>query len=212
MFISLSFTSLAFSQECKSEKPTNPKQTSKSPAISQTIYNGLITLKNSAYWLQIKNSGAKYKLTFVNSQMERVIKRLASGDFVSVQTDGIITNSSNEPTLKVISLNYIGLNVLLGTWTGSDKTCYYFKNFTTFYIFNRNNKGLCTLPDNVVDSKIYHPVNYFVNPDDEQWILLISDNQSQYAAELLINSTTNLQLNLFDHETGNTINKVILRR
>ena len=221
LFLSLCLTSSALSEVCNQKATAAPpklhvnlqvKLPVKPPVSSQTNYSGIITLKNTEYILQIKKSEKKYKLAFANLQIERVVKRLNTGDFVSIQTDGIITNESTEPTLKIISLNYIGLNVLLGTWIGSEGVCYHFKNFTTFYIFNPNSKNQCPLPNFDTPSNAFREMNYFVNPDDLQWILLISDKKSQYAAELFINSTINLQLNLFDQATGNTISKVILRR
>ncbi len=185
-----------------------------SPLQNQKVFNGKLIKKNSVYCLQVTpptGVPTKYSLKYSSAVIETVIKRLDTDDFISVQGDESST-SNTEKTLTISSINYVGLNVLIGAWLGDDKVCYNFKNFTTLYIFNRNSSGTCVMPLNTTDSLIIRKMNYFVNPDDLVWTLLISNIKTQYAAELFINNTKTLQLNLFDEQTGAIFRKTILRR
>ncbi len=178
--------------------------------IAQTqMYSGVLSKKNHSYYLETAENAEKLLLTFNDSIVEKIIQRLSTGDFVSIQAD---VSTVKKNTLNTIGLNYIGLNVLLGTWRGDDDVCYNFKTFTTLFVFNTNSKGLCILPADTTNHLIVRKLSYFVNPDDQDWLLLISEKSAQYAAELLIKNQKTLQLNLFDEQTGAIISKVILRR
>ncbi len=184
------------------------------PLQNQKVFSGKLIKKNSVYGLQVTPPAGvptKYSLKYSSAVIETVIKRLDTDDFISVQGDES-TTSNTEKTLTISSINYVGLNVLIGTWQGDDKVCYNFKNFTTLYIFNRTSSGACAMPLNTKDSLVIRKMNYFVNPDDLVWTLLISNIKTQYAAELFINNTKTVQLNLFDEQTGAIFRKTILRR
>jgi hypothetical protein len=176
------------------------------------LYNGKLIKKNSAYFLQTSGSAGstKYSLKFSSEVIEKVIDRLVTDDFIATQAKD--TSTETEKSLTISSINYVGLNILLGTWVGDDKVCYNFKNFTTLYIFNKNSSGECIQPAATTDTSTLRKLNYFVNPDDSVWTLLISNSQIQYAAELLINNSKSLQLNLFDEQTGAILRKTNLRR
>ncbi len=184
-----------------------------SPLQSQKVFSGKLVKKNSAYCLQTfpaTSASIKYSLKYSSAVIETVINRLGTDDFISVQAED--TSTASEKSLTISSINYVGLSVLIGTWIGDDKVCYNFKNFTTLSIFNQNASGACVTPVNTTDPLIIRKMNYFVNPDDLVWTLLISNLKTRYAAELLINNQKSVQLNLFSEETGAILRKTILRR
>jgi hypothetical protein len=200
LYLLFSLPGFGFSATSKSSKE-----------IASSIYSGILTKKNKSYSLQLSNSTEKYALAFNDTISQEIIQRLTTGDFVSIQALNMTKNILNK-TLNIVSINYIGLNVLLGSWLGDDNVCYCFKNFTSFIIFNPTQTGACVLPNEPLNPKQSRKMSYFVNPDIQDWFLLISDKKVQYAAELLIKTPKTIQFNLFDQETGAIVSKVILRR
>lgn len=199
-----------------------------STSVSETqLYGGILRQKNQTYYLQVSDSLSKttieYSLAFNDPISEKITTRLTTGDFVSIQASEVSSPQKNK-TLNVISINYIGLNLLLGTWHDDDGVCYEFQNFTTLLIYNLNStkdssinsakgsaRGACDTGLNSNSSTV-RKMNYFVNPDDNDWFLLISDKSAQYVAELINKNDKTIQLNLFDEQTGAILSKVILRR
>ena len=181
------------------------------PAIplqkTTSLFEGSILFSEQGLYIQQLESTVPLKLLFQDPNTELLLHGLAQGDFLSVQAQ---KNNTNE--LTVSGINYVGLVSLLGTWLGDDNVCYYFKSFTTFYIFNSDAQGACNLPKNSSGVKNYRKMSYFITPDDMGWFLLISDKSTQYAAELMIKNSKTIQINLFDEQTGDILSKVILRR
>lgn len=173
------------------------------------LYSGQLIKNGSSFSLQLANSTQIYNLSFSDSTSEKIINRLTSGDYISIQAD---TTAMSENILKIMNINFVGLNSLLGLWLGDDNACYYFKGFTSFIVFNVNSNGQCTIPDETTDPTKLHKASYFINPDEYDWFLVISDHKVQFAAELFIISSHTVQINLFDHQDGSILSKVILRR
>jgi hypothetical protein len=179
----------------------------KIPISKVQIYEGLLFKNNQNYSLVLSNSTEQYDLIFDNDVSEQIVQRLTTGDFISLHA----TNLRNGK-LNILDINFVGLNLLLGIWLGDDNVCYHFKNFTTFLIFNPTKSGTCIPPIEPLNPKQTRKMSYFINPDSQDLLLLISDKTAQYAAELLIKNPKNIQFNLFDDRTGAIVSKVILRR
>lgn len=184
----------------------------KSQPTTTINYSGILSKKNQTYTLQTSASNGiiqNYTLRFNDSIIEKIIHRLSAGDFISAISNSLPTA---DKTLNITGLNYIGLNLLIGTWLGDDDACYSFQNFTSLSIFNKNSKGFCLQPAQLSQSTDARKLSYFVNPDDQGWLLLISDKSAQYVAELNIKNTKTIQLNLFDKQTGTILSQITLRR
>jgi hypothetical protein len=180
---------------------------------TQKIFSGILTKKRTAFTLKIAALPGKqpknFILNFTTPTVEKIMQRMGTGDFVSLQISG---KSLDGRRLRVSDINYIGLNILLGPWLGDDDVCYDFRSFTSLILSHKNTYGECTTPPHQDSQALSRKLSYFVNPDDNGWILLISDTSAQYIAELNIRNSTTIQLSLFDKQTGSILSKVILRR
>lgn len=171
---------------------------------SETI-KGRIKIIDSTYLLVTKNQIA-YTLDFTSSVSEQQIKRLKNGDFASVSANF----SSIAPSLiYVTSVDYVGLDILLGMWRSDSNMCYEFTTFTRLYVFAPTESGLCvrgTNPDT------FGKYNYFINPDVGAWNLLISNSNSEFVGELNIITDGHVEILLFDARTDATLGTIVLRR
>jgi len=181
--------------------------------MDSKIYNGILRKKNQDIHLQVTDNNqtltTSYILNLKDSSSKKIIDRLSTGDFISVQAQN--TKDSSQ-SLTVLSINYVGLNILLGLWLGNDNLCYHFQNFTNLMTYPKNLGESCSKSAMNPNLSKLKKMNYFVNPDDQAWLLLISDKSSQYAAELFIKNEKTIQLNLFDEQTGAILSHSILRR
>jgi hypothetical protein len=181
----------------------------KSSEKNVKMFSGLLSKKNQISYLSLGSDSEKFALKFNDSITQLIIDRLVTGDYLSVQAD---TSDIENMSLKIISINFIGLKALLGSWIGDDNVCYEFTSFTSFIIYNTNSKGVCVLPATNAGPSVSRKMSFVVLPDDQNWFLLISNKTTQYAAELLLKNSKTVQLNLFDEENGDIISKVVLRR
>lgn len=142
-----------------------------------------------------------YKLVGSTSIISKYLKKLSDGDFISI--DG--TKSEQLNTLTVNSVNYFGLKTLLGTWIGDDAFCYNFTSFTEFSISQSISGEKC--------APVFEPTyTYFVNPSTTSWVMLLAGERGSYVGDLLINSPKDIQIQLYDSETGDILRKIYLRK
>ena len=175
-----------------------------STASAESI-KGRIKKIDSTYLLVTKNQVA-YTLDFTNEVSEQQIKRLNNGDFASVTANF----SSIAPSLiYVTSVDYVGLNMLTGTWFSDSGLCYEFTTFTRLFVYGPLDDGSCVRG---VDPADYGKYTYFINPDVDAWNMLISSNNSEYVGELTIIDDDHVEIELFDARTDATLGTVVLRR
>jgi len=173
-------------------------------AAAESI-KGRIKKIDNTYLLVTKNQIA-YTLDFSNEVSEQQIKRLNSGDFASVTADF----SSITPSLVyVTSVDYVGLNLLTGTWLSDSGLCYEFATFTRMYVYSPDDYGHCIRTS---DPEDYGKYTYFINPDVDAWNMLISSNNSEYVGNLQIITNDDIEIELFDARTDATLGTIVLRR
>ena len=173
-------------------------------ASAETI-KGRIKKIDNTFLLVTKNQIA-YTLDFTNEVSELQIKRLNTGDFASVTANF----SSISPSLiYVTSVDYVGLNMLTGTWFSDSGLCYEFTTFTRMYVYGPNEIGNCV---RTIDPMDYGKYTYFINPDVDAWNMLISSNNSEYVGTLTIITNDNIEIELFDARTDATLGTIVLRR
>ena len=175
-----------------------------STASAESI-KGRIKKIDSTYLLVTKNQVA-YTLDFTNAVSEQQIKRLNNGDFASVTANF----SSIAPSLiYVTSVDYVGLNMLTGTWFSDSGLCYDFSTFTRLFVYGPLDDGSCVRGTDPAD---YGKYTYFINPDVDAWNMLISSNNSEYVGQLTIIDDDNVEIELFDARTDATLGTIVLRR
>lgn len=175
-----------------------------STALAETI-KGRIKKIDNTFLIVTKNQIA-YTLEFSNEVSEQQIKRLNSGDFASVTANF----SGISPSLiYVTSVDYVGLNMLTGTWLSDSGLCYEFTTFTRMYVYGPDLFGGCVRS---IDPEEFGKYTYFINPDVDAWNMLISSNNSEYVGTLNIITDDDIEIELFDARTDATLGTIVLRR
>lgn len=177
---------------------------SNSAHAAETI-KGRIKIIDSTYLLVTKNQIA-YTLDFTNSVSEQQIRRLTNGDFASVTAN---FSSLSASLVYVTSVDYVGLEEILGVWRSDSDMCYEFSTFTRLYVFAPDRNGECVRSLDPAKAGKY---NYFINPDVDAWNMLISNSNSEFVGKLSIISDAEIEIELFDARTDATLGTMVLRR
>ena len=174
------------------------------PSAFAKTYTGFIEKTNSTVF--VARNGLKLEMRFAEARMAKVLEKLNNKDFISVDAEAL-----SSQIIRVSSVNYVGLKELTGFWKDKTGLCYYFAGFTTIKVFIPGPKLKCqarSIPE--INQRTLTSYNYFINPDGDVWTMLISNEQSQYLAELTnINSTTK-KLVMYNAEDGKELPSVIL--
>lgn len=179
-------------------------------------YTGYLEKTNGHIFLT--RNEVKLELQFVDSTSTLLFKKLTNRDYLSIDANLITPEENKKRPLKnkylsVTSINYVGLHDLLGFWRDKSGLCYYFSGFTTFKVFIPTYKISCNerfVP--AINRNKLTTYNYFISPDDETWNMLISNEQTQFLAELLTINSTKKKLIMYNAEDGKKLPEVILYR
>ena len=174
-------------------------------------YSGYIEKTDQTYYI-VKNS-VKLELQFSDASMGKVLQKLTNKDYISVDANLIPIDDTrkNNRSILVSSINYVGLNEMIGFWKDKAGLCYYFIGFTTIKVFIPSLQLQChprSIPE--INRSPVVNYNYFINPDDDTWTMLISNEKSQYLAELSSISSTKKNLILYNAEDGKKLSEVRL--
>ena len=166
-----------------------------------TRYDGRMNkTKNQIFFID-EVSHQSYSVTGSTPIISTYLNKLSPGDFISIEGSLNI----NLTILTINSVNYIGLKALLGTWTGDDLYCYNFSSFTEFSISHFGQGKKC-FP---ADAPSY---TYFVNPTTSSWVMLLAGDRGSYVGELKINNPKDIEIELYDSETGDILRSIHLRK
>ncbi len=175
-------------------------------------YTGYIERNNTTFYI-VKN-GLKLEMQFVDANVHKVLKNLTTKDYISVDAILLPAEENAKKTIKAIlvsSINYVGLNEMIGFWKDKTGLCYFFIGFTTIKVFIPGPQLKChpsSIPE--IHRSNLTSYNYFINPDDDVWMMLISNEKSQYLAELSTISSTKKKLLMYNAEDGKELPTVIL--
>ena len=142
-----------------------------------------------------------YALNASTALISTYINKLSDGDFISLEG----YRDEKQTILTVSSVNYIGLSMLLGTWVGDDLYCYTFVSYTEFTISYRGIAKKCP----AATAPIY---TYFVNPSTTTWVMLLAGDRGSYVGDLIIHNSKDIEIQLYDSETGDILRKIHLRK
>ena len=84
------------------------------------LYSGVI-MKSSPNNYRIKESriNKSYDLIFTDTNIEIMLSKLKVDDFITFEG----ARSSTANTIRIKSINYVGIKELLGIWQGDDAYC-----------------------------------------------------------------------------------------
>ncbi len=173
-------------------------------------FRGKIERINNENHISESRTKLSLKMDYTNDISKQQIDRLGPGDYVSVTAT---VDEINPNLIYVSSVDYVGLQTLLGTWKSAINLCYEFTGFTTFYVYTPNSKGLCLRQNNKNSTKPQpNKYNFFINPDIDAWNLLISSPDNNFVGELMIHDADNIEIQLFDNQTDAVLDSIVLRR
>lgn len=164
-------------------------------------FDGRVSIKNTQISLYDSYDEKIYTLESTSSSVSAFLKRLKSGDFISLEG----SRSSDWSKVNVTEINYVGLKELLGIWIGDDAFCYNFSSFTEFNITApaKGKKCAPTMSPNYT---------YIASPSLKSWVLLISGARTSYVGDLRFINSKKIQIDLFDSETGDILRTINLRK
>ena len=167
-------------------------------------YTGvLFETKEHAVRFKEDNTGKSFDLLFEDHNVEALLHKLTAKDYISFQG----ARSSAVNAIRVDSINFVGLHDLLSVWQGDDRYCYSFLNFTEFVIYPTK-KSVCGKPPK--SGKKYA---YTINPTEfNSWVILLSSDQANYVADLVVKSPTSIEISLYDSNTGYILKVIKLRK
>jgi hypothetical protein len=166
--------------------------------------DGIIEVSKSGISLTNRQDSKIYFIEGANTQLRSQLKKLRTGDFVSVEAQ--LKTIKNLPGAVVRSINFVGLQTLIGTWHNvSEPFCYTFVNYNQFTVSKRL-KNDCNETEHDSD------YSYIINPDVASWVFLVSGERNSYVGELKVLGTERLEINLYDSESGDILRKLNLRR
>lgn len=165
--------------------------------------SGIISIKDSVYYLVESNSNQKYLIKFFTQDSQEQISKLDKNDYVSFE--GQINADTQEVSIN--SINFVGLHKLIGTWTADDQYCYIFKNFNELLVYEHKLGTRCSSYQSQSDIKY---LTYTVNPSSSNWFALFSDDLTSYGGDLIIKSKKRIELTIYDSNTGGLVKLVKL--
>lgn len=164
-------------------------------------YDGTVAkTKNQISFLDEANKKS-YVLTGLTPLLTSYINKLSTGDFISIEG----TKNTELGTMIVRSFNYIGLAALLGNWIGDDSYCYNFSSFTEFSITPKSIGKKCA-------TGLTPNFTYIISPGSTSWVMLISGERYSYVGDLKFKSPRELEIQLYDSETGDILSYLRLRK
>ncbi len=168
------------------------------------MYSGvLFNSEEGKLELKDDSSGKKFDLTFSSAIIQSTVAKLKAGDYLSFEG----ARSSSIASIRIDSVNFVGLKDLLGVWQGEDKYCYNFTSFTEIKMYHRT-KSKCA-----ANSRSLRKYAYTINPSENvNWVLLLTDDKANLAADLTVKSANLVEISLYDSATGLILRIIKLRK
>lgn len=169
-------------------------------SFALTYEGKVVKNKNQILFLDDANKKT-YALTSKTPIISTYINKLSSGDFISIEG----SKNTDQTTMTIQSFNYIGLSALLGNWVSEDSYCYNFSSFTEFSISPKSVGKKCV-------TSLSPNFTYIISPGATSWVMLISGERYSYVGDLRFISTRELEIHLYDSETGDILSYLRLRK
>jgi hypothetical protein len=169
------------------------------PALSfaRTTVSGTLRIEKAMYYL-VNENNKKFLITQDSSQSALAsLLRLSQGDYIYGQG----TFQSSTPSLKLTSVDYVGLKKLLGSWEGSTGV-FYFKSFTeaAFYSAGRNRRPTTA------------NIRYSTAPsNNNSWVVFLSEKETTLLSTIVFEGNE-LIMSIYLPETGDLHKTLRLKR
>jgi hypothetical protein len=165
-------------------------------------FDGLISKTKSKILFVDNLKKQSYTLIGSTAIISTYLEKLSDGDFISFE--GAINTA--QTILTVNSVNYVGLSALLGSWVDGKSYCYNFSSFTEFSVTQKVIGRKCT-------AGLTPNYTYIISPTSGSWVILISGERGGgYVGDLKFISPREIEIQLYDSETGDILSYLQLRK
>jgi hypothetical protein len=165
-------------------------------------FDGIVSKTKSKILLLDNLNKKPYTLIGSTAIISTYLAKLSDGDFISIEG----TRNNSQTILTVNSVNYIGLSALLGSWIDDDSYCYNFSSFTEFSVTQKTIGRKCAVG-------LTPNYTYIINPASSSWVILISGERGGgYVGDLKFISPHEIEIQLYDSETGDILSYLHLRK
>ncbi len=175
-------------------------------AVHASPIYGFVEVTDHRYLLH--QDAETFEIQSANSEVTKTLNRLRTGDYLAFE--GYISPGQKKAVIQ--SMDWVGLQRLLGFWKTRDKKIIEVSSFTNMKfhqgnpteIFYRDRKS--RYENNGIN------VNYRVAPSvGTSWSLFIS-SQGKYKLGRMLLNDREITINLFDSETGKVTKTITLQK
>lgn len=184
-------------------------------AYGAQVFSGFLIREGCDFSFTPKNSAITYQVEALNYDVLDSLTRLDNGDFIS----GSGRFDTAQKKLSIQSIDYVGLQKLLGSWISTDGTIV-FKDFSTMRFLPR----IRGLNMDAHWKQYQKEFRYSISPKDRnEWALFMSDNMNtsfatvEFTGKFSGEFTKKLAeqkiiMKIFESESGNIVRTLTLER
>jgi hypothetical protein len=168
-------------------------------------YAGLVRVDSLGILFNNSKTAQTYSLIGATPIISSHLQKLKTADFISF----VATASSTRTQLVVSSINYVGLNTLLGYWEAPKGWCFNFTSYTNFYTYKKtpiNCQNGSKIPAEATET------TYLVMPKTQNWTMLVSGRTKTLVADLTLLGADLVKIEIFHPETGEILSLTELKR
>lgn len=165
-------------------------------SFARTPVSGTLRIENAQYFLVTENN-KKFVITQDSTQSAlSSLLRLSQGDYIYGQG----TFTSAKASLRLTSVDYVGLKKLLGSWS-SPTGIFYFKTFTdaAFYTYAKNRPVTANIRYSTAPSQ------------DNSWVVFLSEKETTLLSTIVFEGSE-IQMNIYQPDTGEIEQTLRLKR
>lgn len=167
-------------------------------ADSTQKFSGFLVRQGNISILHEERSGRKMKVVATTLESQKALALLKKDDYI-VGYGSVMSPSE----IGLETIDYVGLRQLLGFWIEPGQSIFNFESFKHVSVVNLSSNLERLLKKNY---------DYVIAPGDENsWKIFLSDENSVKLARLILAKDV-MSLELYDSDTGEVIQKLLLRR
>ncbi len=168
---------------------------------------GYIQVTNEGILLR-QEAGAVFEIQSANIDVSSGLARLRSGDFIAFE--GYISPAQRKAVIQ--SIDWVGLQRLLGFWKTSDRKLVEFASFTALKFHQGKPTDVFYRPKKPRYNENVPTLSYRIAPSvGSTWSIFLSNQGSGKLGRLVLLDHT-MTINFFDSETGRVIKTITLQK
>ncbi|OQW48577.1 MAG: hypothetical protein A4S09_04045 [Proteobacteria bacterium SG_bin7] len=167
---------------------------------------GFVEVTDHRYLLH--QDAETFEIQSANTEVSKTLGRLRTGDYLAFE--GYISPAQRKAVIQ--SMDWVGLQRLLGFWKTRDKKLVEFSSFTTLKFHHGNPTEIFYRDRRPRSENDLISVSYRVAPSvGASWSLFIA-NQGNYKLGRMVFNDKEITISFFDSETGKITKTVTLQK